>query len=380
MLHIGIVAGEISGDILGADLISSIIKQRPDAVITGVGGEQLKKTGCQLLYPLDRLAVMGISEVFGRYFELLKLRRSIRDYFIANPPDVFIGVDAPDFNLPLERMLREHGIKTIHYVSPSVWAWREYRLRAIARSVDLMLILFPFEKSCYEQRGIPVCFTGHPLARKTALLPDRMGARQRLGLAADKTMIAIMPGSRKNELERHVKPFLEALNLCNQQLENLCFASSLADAEARSYVEYMAGIIAPALQLSVYTDQAHDVMEAADVILLASGTVALEAMLLKRPMVVAYKVNWLTCQLAKRLLRVPYVSLPNLLAGRLIVPECLQQECTPEILTRELLNWLRHRDRIDELAREFTVLHLALQADTDELPANAVLHVIDATA
>ena len=235
MLRIGIVAGEVSGDILAGGLIAALKKKRQDIEITGIGGSALLKAGCISLYPMEKLAVMGIVEVLGRYPELWNMRRSVRNYFLANRPDVFIGVDAPDFNFPLERSLRNAGIKTIHYVSPSVWAWREYRLRAIAKSTDLMLTVFPFENAWYEKYKIPVCFVGHPLAHRIPLDTDKIKARQRLGLPEGKTIVAILPGSRGGELEMHVRPFLESANWCNLHTENLHFVSSLADEKARSY-------------------------------------------------------------------------------------------------------------------------------------------------
>jgi len=380
MLRIGIVAGEVSGDLLGADLITALRKQRPDLEITGIGGPRLIEAGCNTLYPMEKLALMGIAEVLGRFPELWNIRRRLRDHFLAQRPDVFIGVDAPDFNFPLERALRSAGIKTIHYVSPSIWAWREYRLRAIARAVDLMLTVFPFENAWYEKYRIPVCFVGHPLARRIPLATDKTGARRKLGLPEGKTIIAIMPGSRKSELEKHVRIFLEAANWCSRNMDNLHFASSLTNARARSFFEYNAGMTSPQIPMSVYTDRSLEVMEAADVVLLASGTAALEAMLLKRPMVVGHKVSWLTWQIARRLVRLPYVSLPNVLAGRNIVPECLQHECTPENLGREILHWLQHPDEVRQLADEFTGLHRSIRADSDAILANAVLHAIHAAA
>ena len=378
MLRIGIVAGEVSGDMLAADLVNALKKRRTDIEITGIGGTGLRQAGCILLYPMEKLAVMGIAEVLGRYPELWNIRRSVKDYFLANRPDVFIGVDAPDFNFPLERALRGAGIKTIHYVSPSVWAWREYRLRAISRSVDMMLTLFPFENACYEKHNIPVSFVGHPLARRIAMHTDKKQARKSLGLPEDKTIIALLPGSRSSELVKHIRPFLQAADWCRLKMDNLHFTSSLVDDKATAYLRAKAAIIAPLVELTVYTGRSLEVMEAADVVLLASGTAALEAMLLKRRMVVGHKVNWWTYQIARRLVHIPCVSLPNILAGRKIVPECLQDECTPENLGREILNWLDHPELADKLVEEFTGLHQLIRTDSDEVLVNAVLRVLDA--
>lgn len=380
MLRIGIVAGEVSGDMLAADLVNALRKRRGDIEVTGIGGPGLREAGCILLYPMEKLAVMGLAEVLGRYPELWNIRRRVRDYFLANRPDVFIGVDAPDFNFPLERALREAGIKTIHYVSPSVWAWREYRLRTIARAADMMLTLFPFENACYEKHNIPVRFVGHPLARKIAIHTDKNQARKRLGLPEDKTVIALLPGSRASELEKHTRPFLQAADWCRREMKNLHFTSSLVDARSMAYLRENAGVIAPQVELTVYTGRSLDVMGAADVVLLASGTAALEAMLLKRPMVVGHKVNWLTYQVARRLVRIPCVSLPNILAGRKIVPECLQDACTPANLGREILHWLQHPDHAEQLVEEFTRLHQLIRTDSDAALVNAVLSVLDAAA
>ena len=380
MLRIGIVAGEVSGDMLASDLVNALKKRREDIEITGIGGAGLQQAGCLLLYPMQKLAVMGIAEVLGRFPELWNIRRSVRDYFLANPPDVFIGVDAPDFNFPLERALRGAGIKTIHYVSPSIWAWREYRLRTIARAVDMMLTVFPFENAWYEKHHIPVCFVGHPLARKIAMHTDKSQARKRLDVPEDKIVIAILPGSRTSELEKHVEPFLQAADWCRQKMDNLHFITSLVDEKATASFRNHASIIAPQVELTVFTGRSLDVMAAADVVLLASGTAALEAMLLKRPMVVGHKVNWLTYQIAKRLVSIPWVSLPNILAGRKIVPECLQDECTPENLGSEILTWLRLPDLVAKLVEEFTGLHRLIRTDSDAALADAVLRVLDASA
>lgn len=376
MLRIGIVAGEVSGDMLATDLVDALKKRRSDIEITGIGGPGLQQAGCLLLYPMEKLAVMGIAEVLGRFLELWNIRRNVRDFFLANRPDVFIGVDAPDFNFPLERALRGAGIKTIHYVSPSVWAWRAYRLRSIAKAVDMMLTLFPFENSCYEKYNIPVCFVGHPLARKIAMVTDKKQARERLGLPNGKTVVALLPGSRTSELEKHVLPFLQAAEWCRGKMDNLHFITSLVDEKATAYFRHYADIITPYMELTVVTGRSLDVMEAADVVLLASGTAALEAMLLKRPIVVGHKVNWLTYQIARRLVRIPWVSLPNILAGKKLIPECLQDECTPENLGREILNWLQHPDQVVKLAEEFTRLHHLIRTDSDEVLAAAVLRVL----
>lgn len=382
MLHIGIVAGEVSGDNLAAGLIGAFRKHHPDLDlrVTGIGGPQLAAAGCEILFPMEKLAVMGIAEVLGRYRELRSIQGRLYSWYLDQRPDVFIGVDAPDFNLSLEYRLHRAGIRTMHYVSPSIWAWRSYRLRTIARAVDMMVTLFPFENAWYERHGIPVVCAGHPLAARIPLATDKVAARQRLGLPPDRTIIALMPGSRRGELERHVRPFLEAAAWCSQNRDSLHFASSLTQENARSYFDFNAAIMTPDLPLSVYTDRSLDVMEAADVVLLASGTAALEAMLLKRPMVVGHKVNRLTWEIARRMVHSPWVSLPNILAGRRLVPECLQHECTPARLGEEIRYWLQHPGAVQDLIAEFTRLHRTLLPPAETVLADAVWHVIHGTA
>ena len=380
MLRIGIIAGEASGDLLGADLICAIRKHNPDIEVIGIGGENMIAAGCQSLYPMERLSVMGISEIFSRYFELLNIRRRIKQYFMDNPPDIFIGVDAPDFNFPIEKVLHKSGIKTIHYVSPSIWAWREYRLKSIAQSIDLMLTLFPFEHPYYEKYGIPVRFVGHPLAKKINIKTDKSAARTRLHLPMDKNIIAIMPGSRSSELNKLIEPFLHTANWCSERNSHLHFVTNLVNENAKNIFMEKIRKIAPEIQISIFTGQSLDVLEAADVILLASGTIALEAMLLKRPMVVAYKVSWLTYQIAKRLIRIPYVSLPNILAGRRIVPEYIQYDCQPEIMGPAILKWLNDKQAVADLVCDFTEIHQKIQPPPDQLIAKAVLDIINCNA
>lgn len=373
MIRIGIVAGEASGDLLGGELISALKSENADIEFTGIGGENMKMAGCNCLYSSDSLSVMGISEVFSRYFDLIKIRKNIIRYFLDNPPDLFIGIDSPDFNFQIERKLRHVGIKTIHYVSPSIWAWREYRLKSIAKSADLMLTLFPFEVVFYKKYGIPVESVGHPLADKIGTETDKHDKRKELGLPDNTNIIAILPGSRASELKKLAVPFLQTAKLCHEQMENLCFVVNLVNEDDKKYVEAIARQVSPNISLSFYTGRPWDVMGAADVVLLASGTAALEAMLLKRPMVVAYKVNWLTYQLAKRLVRLPYVSLPNVLAGRMLVPEYLQDECRPEIMSKELIRLLKDKKNVDELKTEFRRIHENIRPSSGNTIAKVIL-------
>jgi len=375
MLRIGIVAGEASGDYLAADLIESIRRREPDIQLAGIGGPRLKKAGCRSLFPMEKLAVMGLVEVLASYRELWLIRKRLIKHFTENPPDVFVGVDAPDFNLDLERALRRQGIRTVHYVSPSVWAWRSYRMKKIAASVDLILALFPFEQRFYEQHQVPVRYVGHPLAAKIKLQPDRVAARQRLALPQDRMIIALMPGSRKSELKRLAPVFLQAA--ARIEKSNVHFVSSLLTREAVLYCqELKASLSLEALPLSYYQGRTHDVLEAADLALLASGTVTMEAMLYKCPMVVAYRLNWLTHKLVLALASVRHAALPNFLAGELLVPECLQSECYPDKLAQELQHLADNAALRLATEKRFTDIHHELRVNASEQAADAVLELL----
>jgi lipid-A-disaccharide synthase len=378
MLRIGIVAGEASGDYLGAQLIKALKKQHDDIVVEGIGGTNMQAEGCRGIFPMEKLAIMGIVEVLGSYVELLGIRRRLLEYFSNNPPDIFIGIDAPDFNLGLEQSLRTSGIKTVHYVSPSVWAWRKYRIRKIARSVDLMLTLFPFELDIYKQHNIRAECVGHPLVRQISMQPNKLAARQRLGLDEGKTIIGIMPGSRRSELSRLFPDFLRTADLCFKQSSEVQFISSLLDSGSLEYCEQiLLELSLQDLPLTLFQDRVHDVLEASDVVLLASGTITLEAMLFKRPMVVAYKLNPVTHFIVKMLTYIDHASLPNLLAGMELVPECLQKECNPERLCSYLQNWLNHPEEVAELEDKFAQIHASLLKNNDELAANSILKLLN---
>ena len=378
MLRIGIVAGEESGDMLGASLIEELKGTSIDIELTGIGGKKLIELGCNSLYPIEKLSVMGLIEVVRHYFELLTIRNDLKNNFLKNPPDLFIGVDAPDFNFSLERTLRRAGIKTIHYVSPSIWAWREYRLKKISESVDLLLTLFPFEVEYYSKKNIPAVFVGHPLAEKIKLKSDKIAARKKLGIPNEKQVIAIMPGSRPNEIKCHTKPFVLAAEKCRDNINDLQIIAGLTNEKMAALFKSRMKQSASELPVTIITGQAQDVMESADVILLASGTVALEAMLLKRPMVVAYKLNRITYEVAKRMVNIPYVSLPNILAGHKLVPECLQKDCNPENLYTELMNWMDNQESVSRLEQTFLELHKKLIPPSRNIASDAVLKLINA--
>lgn len=376
MLRIGIVAGEASGDLLGAQLIRDLKEKYSDVEVVGIGGKHLIENGCQSLFDMERLSVMGIFEVLARYCELLGIRRKLTKYFIENPPDIFIGIDAPDFNLTLEENLRSQGIRTVHYVSPSVWAWRESRLKKISRAVDLMLVLFPFELSYYEKNNITVRFVGHPLANQLNKTTDKNSVREVLGLPSDKIIIALMPGSRKSELNQHSQIFLKTALWCQERHDNLHFVANMVDEQTEVMFNKVINETSPDLPITIFTNDSRRVMEASDLLLLASGTITLEAMLLKKPMVVAYRVSWLTYQIFSRLIHAPYVALPNLLADKLLVPECLQYDCTPEKLGSELSAWLNDESAVEKLKHEFDVIHQGMIQQKRHTAIDAIMSLI----
>ena len=375
-MRIGIVAGEASGDLLAADLMQAIRVRVPDVQFQGVAGPLMQAAGCQVLYPAEKLAVMGLVEVLGHLPELLRIRRALRRHFLANPPDLFIGVDAPDFNLALERRLKGAGIPTVHYVSPSVWAWRQYRVRKIARSIDLMLTLFPFEADFYRAHQVPVRFVGHPLADQIPDRCQRRAVRLALKLPERGRILALLPGSRRSEVSRLAEPFLRTALWLRRQLPDLQFIAPLATPATREQFEAVRRQVAPDLPVALLEGQSREAMCAADAVLLASGTAALECMLLKRPMVVAYRLAPLSYWLARRLLTVDRYSLPNHLAGRALVPEVIQDDISPERLGEPLLDYLRDPESSRDLVAVFGELHQQLRKDASSSAAEAVLELV----
>ncbi|RDL31580.1 lipid-A-disaccharide synthase [Photobacterium damselae] len=374
-LRIGIVAGEISGDILGAGFIEAVKAQYPDAEFVGVAGPRMQAAGCQALFDMEELAVMGIVEVLGRLPRLFKIKAELVRYFTDNPPDVFVGIDAPDFNLRLERDLKDHGIKTVHYVSPSVWAWRQKRIFKIEKATNLVLAFLPFEKAFYDKFNVPCEFIGHTMADAIPLETDKLAARQLLNLDPNQRYLAVLPGSRGGEMELIAPPFIETCRLLKQQHSDLGFVVALVNQKRREQFEQAWQSIAPELDFVLVDDTARNVMIASDAVLLASGTVALECMLVKRPMVVGYKVKPLTAWLAKRMLKTKYVSLPNILADKELVPELLQEECEPVKLAEQVNRFLA-QDNSDLIA-EFNQMHQWIRCDADKQAAQAVLKLID---
>ena len=368
----GIVAGEASGDILGAGLIRSLRKRYPNARFAGIGGEEMMAEGLQSLVPMERLSVMGLVEVLGRIGELVRIRRRLLDFFLTTPPAVVIGIDSPDFTLAVERRCRKAGIPTVHYVSPSVWAWRKKRIFKIAKSVDLMLTLFPFETDIYHQHNIPVVFVGHPLADRIPMRPDTTQARADLGLELDKPVLAILPGSRGGEVERLGTLFLEAARWLQQRIPDLQLIIPCANREREKQIRGITEALELSLPVTIVQGRSREVMAASDVVLLASGTATLEAMLLKKPMVVGYRLSDFSYKILSRMVQAPHVALPNLLARRELVPELLQNAATPEALGAAALSQLEDTSKREQLIDAFTELHLTLRQNADEQAAKAV--------
>jgi lipid-A-disaccharide synthase len=332
--------------------------------------------GCVSRYPLERLSVMGIVAILKRLPELLSARNRLAREWSQEQPDLFIGIDAPEFNLGLEEKLRNNGVLTAHFVSPSVWAWRQKRIFKIKRAVDLMMTLFPFETAIYQHHGIRVTHVGHPLADELPMQPDRAAARQQLQLPADKKVIAVLPGSRGSELQHLSEPFIQAMLLLQQRDPSLYFVVPCANAKRRAQFERSLQQIGRPPNLLLVDGQSHMVMTAANIVLLASGTATLEAMLLKRPMVVAYKVGGFSYWLFKKLLKINRFSLPNLLAGKDVVPELMQDDATPEALSAALLQQLNDPAAMTETERLFTQLHESLRCNAAQRAADAVVALL----
>lgn len=374
---IAMVAGEASGDILGSGLIRSLRKRYPNARFVGIGGEEMIAEGFHSLVPMERLSVMGLVEVLGRLRELFAIRARLMDYLLTTPPDVLIGIDSPDFTLGVEERCRKAGIATVHYVSPSVWAWRQKRIFRIARSVDLMLTLLPFEAKFYEEHQVPVAFVGHPLAERVPMETDTAGARAALGLEQDKPVLAILPGSRAGEVERLGGLFLETARQLQAAHPDLQLVVPCVNREREAQVQALADALAVKLPLTVVRGRSREVMAAADVVLLASGTATLEAMLLKKPMVVGYRLSNFSFAVLSRLVKVPWVSLPNLLAREELVPELLQENATPEKLAAAVQERLDNPQERKRLKEAFTRLHHVLRRNADERAAEAVSGLIE---
>ncbi|MDO6823668.1 lipid-A-disaccharide synthase [Marinobacter sp. 1_MG-2023] len=373
----GIIAGEASGDILGAGLIRSLRNRYPNARFVGIGGDEMIAEGFHSLVPMERLSIMGLVEVLGRIRELFSIRARLLSYFFATPPDVVIGIDSPDFTLAIEGRCREAGIPSVHYVSPSVWAWRQKRIFKIAKSVDLMLTLLPFEARFYEEHKVPVAFVGHPLADRIPIVPETGRARQELGLDENVPLLAVLPGSRAGEVERLGTLFLEAARWIQSKRPDVQLVIPCVNREREQQVRDLIEALEVKLQVTIVRGRSREVMAASDVVLLASGTATLEAMLLKKPMVVGYRLSNFSYALVSRLVKVPHVSLPNLLARKPLVPELLQDDATPESLGAAVLECMENQQERERLVEAFTELHHTLRQDADEKAAQAISRLVE---
>ncbi|MCT2530900.1 lipid-A-disaccharide synthase [SAR92 clade bacterium H921] len=370
------VAGEASGDVLGADLIRALKKYYPNAVFEGIGGPKMQAEGFHSLFEMDRLSVMGFVEPLKRLPELLGIRRSVIKRYLDKQPAAFIGIDSPDFNDTIEFKLHRAGVKTIHYVSPSVWAWRQGRIKKIKKSIDLMLCLLPFEAAFYEQHEVPVRFVGHPLAGQFKSEPDTEGARVQLGLDSDRPVLCIMPGSRAGEVNMMTEVFLDTAQSLMASIDGL---QLIIPAANKARYAQLTGLLAlrPDLDIKLIMQQSHAAMESSDVVLLASGTTALEAMLLKKPMVVSYKLGALTYKLVAPFIKTPFVSIPNLLANKMLVPELIQGQAVASNLSAAVLAALDKSKR-SELAAVFAKLHDQLAVESGDIAAAAIVDLVSA--
>jgi lipid-A-disaccharide synthase len=374
--RIGLVAGESSGDQLGAGLIRALKVYYPDAIFEGMGGSKMLVEGFTSLFPMDRLSIMGFIEPLKRLPELIHIRKTLCTHFIEKDFDLVVGIDSPDFNLGLEEKLRKKGIKTAHYVSPSVWAWRQGRVKKIARAVDLMLTLLPFEEAFYQQHKVPVVCVGHPLAEELPLQTDTSAARQELGMT-EAPVLTVMPGSRASEVEKLGALFLDVAQRCQGVVPDLKVVIPTANLERKKQLEIILKNY-PTLPVTLLDGQSLKAMAAADVVLLSSGTSALEAMLLKKPMVVSYRLGKLTFALISRMVKVSYVALPNLLVDEPLVPELLEDKATVDNLCAAVLDFFQHPEQVEKLQQRFTDIHKSLQYGGSETAAKALKALIEA--
>ena len=379
VVRIAMVAGEASGDLLASHLIKALKAKLPNARFYGIGGPKMCGQGFDAWYPLEKLAVRGYVEVLKHYREISGIRRDLKKRLLADPPDVFIGVDAPDFNLALEKALKHRGIPAIHYVSPSIWAWRGKRIHTIGASVNRVLALFPFEPELYEKQGIPVTYVGHPLADMLPLEDGRHQAREMLELPSEQPVFALLPGSRQSELAYMADTFIATAREIHARLPQSLFLVPLATRETRLLFEeaiYRCG--ARELPIRMLFGHAHEAMMAADAVLVASGTATLEAALLKRPMAIAYKMSPTSHRLMQRMGYLPYVGLPNILAGKFVVPEFIQDDATPENMAQALLNFYADKATCARIAETFREIHLQLKQNTAERAAAAIIGMLPA--
>jgi lipid-A-disaccharide synthase len=376
-LRLGLVAGEASGDLLAGLLLSGVRQRWPDLLAGGIGGPRMAAQGFDAWWPHERLSVFGYVDALGRLPELLRIRRQLAERLLKDPPAAFIGVDAPDFNFGLERRLRAAGMKTLHFVCPSIWAWRGERVHKLAQSADHVLCLFPFEPALLHKHGIGATFVGHPLADHIPLEVPRESSRNALGFAAGEQIVALLPGSRRSEIKYIAPPMLAAAALMHRQRPALRMLMPVAPG-LRGLVEPLAATHAPGVPITLLDGRSHEALAACDVTVVASGTATLEAALFKRPMVITYRMAWLNWQRMRRMSYQPWFGLPNILSREFVVPELIQEKATPQELARETLAWLDNAGRAEALQRRFTDLHLALRQDTARKAADAIAQVLQA--
>lgn len=375
-MRIAIVAGEISGDRLGAGLIRAIKQTHPDADFVGIGGEAMIKEGCRSLFSLDQLSVMGLVEVLGQYRSLRAIQHQLIQEFTHNPPDVFVGIDYKEFNLSLSAKLKAQGIKTVQYVSPQIWAWRPWRVKRIAKQVDQILSVLPFEPAYYDGHDVKVDFIGHPLADAIPLETDDTGIRRKLHLDPDVKVIALLPGSRKKEWEYHMRLFLDVAVWCQTRRPDTQFLIALVNDRAEAaFKTSLESYAEPPKNLRPLIGQAQDVISASNVVLCVSGTATLEIMLLKRPMVIAYRMAWLTYQIAKHLVKLPYIGLPSLLAGKKTAPEFIQEAATVPALGQALFDWIDNQQETQNTMQLYDQIHREMRKNADETAAKVVLEL-----
>jgi len=375
-LRIAIVAAEPSGDLLGAGLMRAIKARHPNVSFEGIGGSQMLQEGIESLEPLESLSVMGLVEVLRHLPRLLKLRKRLVRRWLSSPPDLFIGIDAPDFNLGLETALKAKGIKTLHYVCPTVWAWREKRVKKIQSAVDGLLAILPFEPAFLAKHDVKAIYVGHTLAQSMPMEPDQVTARSVCGLSQDAPVLAILPGSRGSEVSKLLQPFLSAAQQCQKDIEDLQFVIPAANQTLQYSIEEK--LIQHDIKANVILQDTQSALAAADVVLCASGTATLEGLLSKRPMVIGYKLHWLTFVIIKwfKLMKIKHYALANIISDEVLAPELIQDDCTPSALAKELMRFFSDNKLRQTVGQRYTDIHREMMVDTDRLIADAVDDVL----
>jgi lipid-A-disaccharide synthase len=376
-LRVGILAGESSGDILGAGLMSALLKQHPEITFEGIGGPLMTAQGLESQVPMERLSVMGLIDPLKRLPELLSIRKKLKQHFLQNPPDVFIGIDSPEFNLGLEIKLKQAGIPTVHYVSPSVWAWRGKRIKKIAKAVNLVLTLFPFEVDIYSRNNIPSCFVGHPIADIIPFNNNILDNKVKLNINSGSKVLALLPGSRKSEVERLAPAFLRTAQLCKKHWPDLQIIMPCANLIRKKQVQTLVDNGFSDLAVMLTDGQSREVMAAADMVLIASGTATLEALLLKKPMLVCYRMGAISYAIISRLLKVPYFSLPNLLAGKKLVDELVQGEVNEDNLFNRIKELMEDEQKQEAIKKEYDKIHQTLRQNASKKAAQEILNLVE---